>query len=835
MLNKPSWMTQEQYADLIKTHEQMCRICHTTDDLTVDHILSRAQGGKDHLDNYQILCLSHNASKGPRDDKYWGRDFYFDQRLSLENLRAMQRMFTFDKILDYAEWFNRPWSQISRRLYIIAGVVGAGKTLAIPVVAHALNFIKRRDIGVATRRVDKLLILTKEQGIRDQVVYDLQQDITKYNILPYAPRVKCVDAYYLIQNPEIIETADIWVSCIHMLYEGESGPKQGVEQVLARFPVICFDEPHWGTDQVAKLVDAASASLCFGFTGTPIDATGAALNQFVLLSLYGYQEAIDYDGSLKYLTEEETFLPEIIETVGFEEADVLRQGTTETIQTIDPQHIKNVIPARTIAERVIHYLQDCDHLDTRTRAARHRPDHAIPDIAYPMHAIICIDRVTTANALASFLNDKFLSNQQLYPRARGWYAEVVHSDREDTAGKRMRGKPITPNHPWLRCYKAGGILDSQCARILIVIGMGREGLNNPYCGVYGLTSHIASAVFIVQATIGRTLRAVIEHRKAEADTEEFHVPTERLDTPRILTHVAAQNERMLRDGLHFVLNMADHLASLPTIDDLIDRTTPVLQGRIEPDVTFTQKERYDIATQIGQAKQEGRVADPGLLVEPFRGQSPAKQQRVTDWIELINQSPTDAALHLYHLDQLAEAYIVTRELPTAIPTDDMLSRFIHRHKPERVRYLLKLSDPDIRELLADMYQDHVRQFHLGHIPAQTKLSTICRQFGAQLQTMLKGDYRGDTGPCIIAVTMAVRQKLGIPRGQKMRDGSQWDRAECHIMLMRDEVRREILGFGAHWLIKKGLCPSLAIAFQVTTEAWDTGEYVDDEETTAVAF
>ena len=234
------------------------------------------------------------------------------------------------------------------------------------------------------------------------------------------------------------------------------------------------------------------------------------MQRFVLFSLFGYEDAVLHDGSLKFLSDEEAYLPDLIETVGIEEADYLDQGITRTTTDVDPEHRKNIAAARSVAERLIHYIWDCDRMGPdgmATTVANHRPQDAIADIHYPMHGIICVDRVAMGQPLADFLNDKFTQEPSRYPRDKGWHAEVVHSEVAGADGERLSGKPITTNHPWLR-YKDTKILDTDCARILIVIGMGREGLDNPYCGVYGLTSQIQSIVFIVQATIGRTLRAV---------------------------------------------------------------------------------------------------------------------------------------------------------------------------------------------------------------------------------------------------------------------------------------------------------------------------------------
>jgi 5-methylcytosine-specific restriction endonuclease McrA len=41
-----------------------CRVCHTTQDLTIDHIIPLSAGGSNLMSNKQILCSNHNRCKG---------------------------------------------------------------------------------------------------------------------------------------------------------------------------------------------------------------------------------------------------------------------------------------------------------------------------------------------------------------------------------------------------------------------------------------------------------------------------------------------------------------------------------------------------------------------------------------------------------------------------------------------------------------------------------------------------------------------------------------------------------------------------------------------------
>src|SRR4051812_42089109 len=43
---------------------RVCRVCGTTQNLEVDHIVPKVNGGRDELVNLQVLCGPHNRSKG---------------------------------------------------------------------------------------------------------------------------------------------------------------------------------------------------------------------------------------------------------------------------------------------------------------------------------------------------------------------------------------------------------------------------------------------------------------------------------------------------------------------------------------------------------------------------------------------------------------------------------------------------------------------------------------------------------------------------------------------------------------------------------------------------
>lgn len=52
------------YRWLMNNGYEYCRLCNTKDDLTFEHILPRAFGGSDEINNISILCAPCNNGKG---------------------------------------------------------------------------------------------------------------------------------------------------------------------------------------------------------------------------------------------------------------------------------------------------------------------------------------------------------------------------------------------------------------------------------------------------------------------------------------------------------------------------------------------------------------------------------------------------------------------------------------------------------------------------------------------------------------------------------------------------------------------------------------------------
>jgi hypothetical protein len=150
---------------------------------------------------------------------------------------------------------------------------------------------------------------------------------------------------------------------------------------------------------------------------------------------------------------------------------------------------QRVLVVGLVGQRALECLEKAIDLEYARKAPHRETYDCEVSVNYPIHALIGCDNVRFANHLARTINDLFNKDRKRFPREKGWQAEVVHCEGEEPDGSKRPDQPLDIDHPWLRAKNLPGYrLDRSCSRILLVVGMGREGVNNPLCGIFGITS-----------------------------------------------------------------------------------------------------------------------------------------------------------------------------------------------------------------------------------------------------------------------------------------------------------------------------------------------------------
>lgn len=828
-LRRPHWLPVDDWHKLLALHGNapICIDCGAIDHLSVDHIVPRKYAGTDDLSNLCFRCVPHNAAKGIKQDGYWNRRFYWDQVPDVTKWRMSQcrvmDVITLDPLA--SEWFSRPASEIAGRCYLFAGIVASGKTLAIPAIAHAYNMLQRRNWS-ATRRADRILVLTKEQGIRDQIVRSLEKDITRYGLLPKAPVVKTLEQYDDLRNDVWLHQQDAIVACVQMFWDKNGEPKKDIIEMLGKFSLIFLDETHFGHRQVQKIVEAAPRSVVFALTGSPIRRDKSLIKDFVLLADYTYQDADEYDQSLKYLSADPDERERFATAVGLLDADVLASGCERTVNEVtdpdyDPQAL---VVATNVASAAIRWLERCDAAMAGTPAPHRDPDRAVADLLYPAHLMIrCQDRAM-ARMLEKQIKAHLKTTRRLHPEGGGWDACSIFVGDGDIPGARL--DPET--HPWMRAYRRGidpATARYACrpgdARILIAVGMAREGVDNPLCCVTAQVDGKGSVVLAVQGLLGRGLRAV---RYIDEDGV-IHVPPAILDTVHVFYHESHGNTASAIDeGIDFICNMAEHFKGLPAIADLADGRVSEIELDPEPPDALTSSTKLDIAVSICEAegpdwRNDDTAVDRAIksAIDRYAPKNEDKARRITEWVtgSLRNdwESTWRMTGHVLDIDEIAPVPVVLEEREKIDPTVEQVNEYVQWNRPEFV-HMLDDQSPNVRELLKGFYMDWVRAGILPQVESGDTLEGIRKAFTREIKDFykkwLEGDERKFEGAAHSYIATAVQHVLGVP-GETIGKGTRWDRPQVHVLLQRPDIKRLIQGYAKTRLLKDGFCPAVTRA------------------------
>ena len=423
--------------------------------------------------------------------------------------------------------------------------------------------------------------------------------------------------------------------------------------------------------------------------------------------------------------------------------------------------------------------------------------------------MIGCDNVPFADLLMRTTNEALDKQRKRFPRAKGWYAEVVHCEGEEPDGRPRPDKPLLPGHSWLRASVTPGYrLDSQCARIVFVVGMGREGVNNPLCGVVATTSSSASQVEVVQRYLGREMRSVV----ALSDGVWF-VPPAELDTITIVTHeVFADILPSIEEGIDFVLNMETKLQALPTIDMIETGDELPEQHSPSPDLSISFKDKIDIAGMV----LSNPDIDNDLIVATISRGNPGMERPVADFIEMVRTDPVKVAttLKIGRNRELRTYATVLWEAIIQNPNDEQLGAFLRAKYPPLVNVEI---NSQTRLVMLELFKKDAAEVASATPPLLNTdgsirdIDEIRKNIGGAILKNLGGHYlkSREADNAMWALTgRAIKTVLGVPDDKSASKGSAWDTPNCLVMLQRSEIYRDIQCYVISRLIEAGHCPSL---------------------------
>jgi len=244
------------------------------------------------------------------------------------------------------------------------------------------------------------------------------------------------------------------------------------------------------------------------------------------------------------------------------------------------------------------------------------------------HAIINVNDTETALDVADYLNGIFKNNPVRFPRDKGWHAIATYN------GCNPKHSLTNSDNPFMY-YRNCRRVNNRVSRILVVVDMAKEGLNNRFINVWGAARDTSSKRDAVQR-IGRVLRTGAVWSDSR---DTVSVPSASHDTVFIITHEDLHNTvRVIPEALEFVKNSRSIAENVMTIQDYInlddvddDEDNTLITAQL------TMWERFRMGVRVGSDLLSGRNPNYGRIVRDTLGTSNkikrAKIQKAMRWVE----------------------------------------------------------------------------------------------------------------------------------------------------------------------------------------------------------
>jgi 5-methylcytosine-specific restriction endonuclease McrA len=848
-VNKPSWCTTPDWVQFLKkyqgqdgllrceiTKQQWLREGRAFDDAAVplaeciDHIIPRNAGGSSKWDNLQPATEYQNLVKSAKLDPNWSHPTFFDQPLDRSALRQSQLIAGYDTGIEMSELWTENWSALSALpvIGLLAWVVRSGKLFGAVVLAVAINHAKLKAHGRACPRIRRILIIAHDKANRDQYAAELGGDSSngkpgkweKLGVTERPPTVLVVEDGATMQNKNKVSSADIILCCNALLWTEKGQPFAGDKfpQILSQFDLIVVDEPHIATGQVRFLAQQANCPV-IGTTGTPHDKDHYFdPTCYALISIWTKQQADQHDGSLKHLPDDidpasgeltamsakhpwfKVLDPKAAQSFRHENIDLTRSEVEG--------HDKQFISRMQVAHEVVLKCRELDDVRSLELAPHRENGDWTPSLTYSAHGLVTVDGIETAEAVATQLNDYFKQNRSRFPLDKGWTAAAAHGGRVDQSKTRaIPAKPLGEGHPWLhsdRKLNATGI-DKNCARILIVDQMGREGTSNPCCAVVGFACEVNSKIESSQ----RGSRGL----GANIDFKNKLCPTVDLDQPYIITHSCfGGNVQAIRDALAYIIDMESHLKALMPLESFVNTG-----GQQEDDsernrrrAPMAMSERVEVVARIAElvggdrqlldesseAQEKVRATMQEWIEQEYSG-SDRKKAYAEELVEAIVESPRAAAAIL-QANACAQVYrdVLLQESRHHQLTEDDLVRYTNlRNGCDYPRENILL--------LKDLFLKQFEEDHQVEVTPQrsgASVNDLCRTIASLAFTSIRDangklpnkneKVTGSSKPGrseMGAFSFANAAAVGVVKrmlhcDESLKDGGRYDIPQCHHLI-----------------------------------------------------
>jgi hypothetical protein len=627
---KPTWVSVESWDAYLATHADAsgslsCHICGGVISPHLhqpDHQIPRSHWVEfpGDVDNISGCLPSHatcnrERSNGP--SATWSKRLVFDDPINIEKARTSQREFLVEQIDRWSDWYSVPYGNINSRIQSFFQIVGAGKTIGIGLLPYALNAASKKHYPQGGPRVKKMLVLTKDQSLRKQLASELSTELMQYGLVPRTPAILELD-----QPTRQIQGGEIWKSDIvvahpSFLWTKDDEPSAYVDLILSNFQLVVFDEVHWAYSQILSLLNKAKHRhvLLFGFTASPVTACGDTLDHMAKFQTYSYQTAVYFDQSMKGIYKQ----PDSLHTPGYDFDDMIDIVRADRFRNIHGEEIvldrsqqtanSGMVAIESIISATLQRMYELDKLNDYDGAdvSWHRHDLGKEGLdviteneRFYSHAIIRVEGQDACEQVAASINS-FIAKRPHLAKSQGYTAVFASG-----------AKPLdNETSPFFYSVRNDGRVSAKAARILVVDGLAREGMNNRYVNINAWCKPTNSIVEACQC-LGRAVRST-----SSFSDDRLVVPKRDHDRLHIIIHESHEGISVptLKNALHFLANMEARTDAVMTVDEYFSRLSEVPSGERENAAYLSPHEKRQIVILCqNMLTKKGRVSPENIAV-----------------------------------------------------------------------------------------------------------------------------------------------------------------------------------------------------------------------------